>query len=112
MDPVVNLSATYIPESNTVLVTWWDMDSLMMEDSNYTYEVVYDITVAGIVLLGSTSSGELDDSPAGNFSFSISEGDFFQPGVSVNVTVVATDMLDIFNVTTTAEIDGGKGSNY
>ena len=109
LGPVVNFSATYIPESNIVLVTWEDVDSvMMMTESNNTYEVFYDITVAGILLL--TDSGEPEgDDLAGNFNFTISEEEFFQAGVSVNVTVVATDMINMTYATSmTAEIDGGK----
>ena len=110
MGPVANLSATYIPDSDLVLVTWENMDSMTITNVSYTYKVFYDITVAGIVLL--SGRGAPDDGLAGNFIIS-GENSFFQAGVSVNVTVVATDMMDMsFNTSTTAEIDGGKEKQY
>ena len=51
MGPVANLSATYIPDSNIVVVTWENMDSMTIPDVSYTYKALYDITIAGIVLL-------------------------------------------------------------
>lgn len=95
--PVANLTATYVPEDNTVSVVWEDDDNMLATDGNFTYEVFYNISVAGILLLSNSTTVTPTDTDmnmmfsVAEFNLTISEGDFLQAGVSIDIDVVVFD---------------------
>lgn len=103
----VNLSVT-LEDDNTVLVMW--EDSLNMLTENGTYQLSYNISVTSteVILL----MGEVEIAPNNStelYSYRVSVEGFIQPGVSVNVVVVACDSVDVSPaVNANVSTPGGK----
>lgn len=89
LSPVVNLTATYEAASNTVSVEWEDEDNMFTTDGNFIYHVSYNVSVAGVLLLSNSAVVTPTDVAETSFSHTISEGDFLQAGVTVDVRVLA-----------------------
>lgn len=110
--PVTNLSATYASESNTVSVSWVDGTNTLETDGSFTYQVSYNITVAGILLLNESAVVTPTNASVTTFLYTISEGDFLQEGVSVDVAVSANSMTEMSSLTSVSVKVTGSEDNY
>lgn len=111
LNPVENLSATYIPENNTLSVIWTDENNTFLPDGNFTYLVSYNISVAGVLLFNEsivvTPTNVSINSTV--FSLTISERHFLQASVRVDILVSVNTVTDQSSfVSSSVQIPGGK----
>ncbi len=94
-DPVTNFTGMYVESNNTVVVMWSDTKNSRTAEQTLTYVLSYNISVTSgdILLLSGNATFTPDDMMTTMFSYSISEGDFIQSGVVVNVAIIVCDML-------------------
>lgn len=108
LSQVTDLSATFIPGNNSVVVRWEDSNNTIELDGNFTYLLSYNISVGDTQLLSNDT--ELAPSNSSTvFYHTISEGSFIQSGVTITVVVNACDEVgsSVANTVSTT-IPGGK----
>ena len=108
-DPVTSFTGMYVESNDSVIVTWSDMDNVRTDDRTLAYFLSYNISVGdGIVLLSDNATVTPDDVTTTMFSYTISEGDFIQSGVMVNVIIRVCDMLGSSSpIEVTVNVTGG-----
>jgi hypothetical protein len=117
LPPVTNLSTSYVLENNTVLVTWGyddNMDTVNgnltdTTDGDITFELFYNITIAGTVLHSGSDMDTSADEMVIIFTYTISADVFLQAGVSVRVMIRATDTMRMSTFVNSAiNVPGGE----
>lgn len=108
LSQVTDLSATFIPGNNSVVVRWEDSNNTIELDGNFTYLLSYNISVGDTQLLSNDT--ELTPSNSSTvFYHTISEGNFIQSGVTITVVVNACDEVgsSVASMVSTT-VPGGK----